>query len=87
MTPRPTAVVAHFLDVSATVGMVLAMPASEKAQMRFIVNPNKILHHCDNIFTCVCPPGTMTDAKACQTSVSKAANATFFVSESFSLNH
>ena len=37
--------------------------------------------------TCFCPPGTITDAKACQTSVSKAANATFFVSESFSLNH
>merc|ERR1719244_306977 len=30
-------------------------------------------------------PGTITEAKACQTNVSKAANATFLESESFSL--
>ena len=41
MTPRPTAVVIHFLVFKGTLGATLANPSREAAQILLIVKPEK----------------------------------------------
>ena len=83
MTPSPSPVVAHFLVFSATEGNALASPMRDPAQIRLMRKPDIIVYSSVHLgFERKRIPGTITEAKACHTRVSKAARATFPESES-----
>ena len=85
MTPSPSPVVAHFLVFSATEGNALASPMRDPAQIRLMRKPDIIVYSSVHLafgFERERIPGTITEAKACHTRVSKAARATFPESES-----
>ena len=93
ITPRPRPVTIQFLAVTATPGRALARPRPAPQHIRFIVKPaqdgqNKVYVKEYFLLTRLVnngsygkkTPGTITEAKACQSKVSIAAMATLLVS-------
>ena len=88
MTPKPTNVVSHFLVFRGTFGAVLASVNKDAAQILLMVKPEKGKNVKKFVkfrnFHTVSDnkPGIITEAKACQTKVSKAATPTLVIAPS-----